>query len=110
MELTPAEQVWLEAFRRALTTEHPGAVTRMMIYGSKARGEAHAESDLDVLLILANEAGHLKRRLRRSGYDLAAGSELLPSILAYTEEEWERRRASGSPFRKAIERDAVPVL
>lgn len=33
-----------------------------------------------------------------------------PSILAYTQEEWESRRRSGSSFRKAVERDAVRVV
>ena len=40
---------------------HPGAVGEMLIYGSKARGQAHAESDLDVLLIVNNRPGTEKR-------------------------------------------------
>ena len=87
-----------------------GAVQAMLIYGSKARGQAHAESDLDVLLIVKNDAAGLKRELRWIGYLLAAKTDVLPSILAYTEEEWESRRRSGSTFRKAVERDAVRVV
>jgi hypothetical protein len=34
----------------------------------------------------------------------------LPSILAYTQEEWESRKRSGSTFRKAVERDAVRLV
>jgi predicted nucleotidyltransferase len=82
----------------------------MLIYGSKARGQAHAESDLDVLLIVKDEAATRKRELRRIGYLLAATTDVLPSILAYTKEEWESRRRSGSTFRQAVERDAVRVL
>jgi len=82
----------------------------MLIYGSKARGQAHAESDLDVLLIVKNEARRLKRELRRIGYMLAATSDVLPSILAYTEEEWESRRRNRSAFRQAVERNAVRVI
>jgi uncharacterized protein len=81
----------------------------MLIYGSKARGQAHAESDLDVLLIVKNNSGKLKRELRRIGYLLAAKTEALPSILAYTQDEWESRKRSGSSFRQAVERDAVRV-
>ena len=85
-------------------------VARMVIYGSKARGDDHPNSDLDVLLVVQNEAAHLKRHLRRIGYELAATSEAVPSLLAYTQDEWESRQKSGSPFHGAVERDAVQVL
>ena len=110
MRLTADEQAWLDAYRQALKEQHPGVVVRMVIYGSKARGDDHPESDLDVLLIVKNEASDLKRPLRRIGYELAATSDAVPSILAYTQDEWESRRESGSPFQQAVERDAVSVL
>jgi len=107
--LTKPEQEWLDAYRKALDEKYPDSVHEMLIYGSKARGQAHAESDLDVLLIVKNKAGRLKRTLRRIGYLLAATSDVLPSIIAYTEDEWESRKRSGSSFRQAVERDGVRV-
>jgi predicted nucleotidyltransferase len=65
LQLTQEEQAWLDAYREALGKKHPGTVREMLIYGSKARGQVHAESDLDVLLIVKNEAGAYKRELRR---------------------------------------------
>jgi uncharacterized protein len=109
LKLTRQEQRWLDDYRKAIEEKHPGVVEEMLIYGSKARGQAHAESDLDVLLIVKNGSGPLKRKLRRIGYLLAATSDVLPSILAYTQEEWESRKRSGSTFRQAVERDAVRV-
>jgi uncharacterized protein len=110
LQLLSEEQAWLDAYREALSKKYPGTVQEMLIYGSKARGQAHAESDVDVILIVKNEAGAHKRELRRIGYLLAAKTEVLPSILAYTEEEWENRKRSGSSFRKAVERDALRVV
>ncbi len=110
LQLTTEEQAWLDSYRAALDKQHPGAVQKMLIYGSKARGQAHAESDLDLLLIVKNGSGKLKRELRWIGYRLAATMDVLPSILAYTEEEWKSRKRSGSSFRKAVERDAVRVV
>ena len=110
LALSREESAWLDAYRRAIEEKHPGTVQRLVIYGSKARGEDHPESDLDVLLIVRNECAELKRELRRIGYLLAATSEAVPSILAYTEDEWGRRAESGSPFHRAVERDAVRVL
>ena len=110
LQLTSDEHDWLEAYRRTLQERYPGVVLRLVIYGSKARGEAHPDSDVDVLLIVTNRADHLKRPLRRLGYELAATSEAVPSILAYTHDEWESRKQSGAPFQQAVERDAVSVL
>jgi predicted nucleotidyltransferase len=110
MRLTIDEQVWLDAYRRVLEEQHPGVVARMVIYGSKARRDDHPDSDLDVLLIVKNGAAHLKRPLRRLGYELAAISDAVPSILAYTQDGWESRKASRVSFQQAVERDAVLVL
>jgi predicted nucleotidyltransferase len=79
LKLTREEQAWLNDYRKAIEGKHPGVVHEMLIYGSKARGQAHAESDLDVLLVVTNEAGILKKKLRRIGYLLAATSNVLPS-------------------------------
>lgn len=109
-KLTRDEGTWLHEYCKALAEQYPGAVQRLLIYGSKARGNAGPESDLDVLLVVSNRAAKLKRRLRWIGYTLAAASTAVPSILAYTEDEWGSRAHSGSPFRRAVERDAVQIL
>ncbi|MGD0948861.1 MAG: nucleotidyltransferase domain-containing protein [Candidatus Binatia bacterium] len=109
-KLTRDERIWLREYCKALAEQHPGAVRHLLIYGSKARGDAGPESDLDVLLVVSNPAAKLKRRLRWIGYMLAAASTAVPSILAYTEGEWGSPEQSSSPFRRAVERDAVQVL
>ena len=110
LKLTPDEQAWLNAYCNTLEDKYPTAVARMVIYGSKARGDDHPDSDLDVLLIVKNDAAGLKRELRGIGYLLAATSDVVPSILAYSEEEWDSRERSGSLFYQAVERDAERVL
>jgi predicted nucleotidyltransferase len=82
----------------------------MTVYGSKARGDAWPESDLDVLLILTNGAATRKGVLRGAGYLLAAATDVVASILGYTRHEWDARRVSGSAFRRNVERHGVRVL
>ena len=110
MKLTRPDKRWIDQYRRELTEKFPGMVEQMLIYGSKARGEAGPDSDLDVLLIVRDEAAKGKRAMREIGYLLAAEGDVVPSIMAYTVGEWECRRKSGSPFRQAVERDKVRVL
>ncbi len=40
------EQTWLDAYCQVRKEQHPGVVARMVIYGSKARGDDHPDSDL----------------------------------------------------------------
>ena len=109
-KLTRDERTWVREYCKALNEQYPGAVRRLLIYGSKARGDAGPESDLDVLLIVNDKAARQKRKLRWVGYMLAAASSVVPSILAYTEDEWASRERSGSSFQRAVEHDAVQML
>lgn len=110
LTLNAVEQAWLDAYRLELKTRHPDVVKRLVIYGSKARGDAREDSDLDVLLVVRNDASDLKRPLRRIGYGLAATTCAVPSIMAYTEAEWDQLRELRCPYRESVERDGVSVL
>ena len=108
--LDPEEWEWLAQFRETLAARFAGVVVNMLLYGSKARGDAREDSDIDVLLVVRDADAHLKRPLRQRAHDLAATSDALPSIVTYTEAEWARLGRLGSPFRAAVERDGVSVL
>ena len=98
LNLTRADKQWIDDFRRELTERFPGLVEQVLIYGSKARGEGGPDSDLDVLLLVRDEAAKRKRAMRDIGYLLAADGAVVPSIMAYTVQEWENRRKSGFPI------------
>ena len=110
MQLTASEQQWLDGYRQALRDQFADAVEQVLIYGSKARGDAGPDSDVDVLLIVRDEADAMKRRMRGLGHLLAAATDVVPSIMAYTRGEWDQRKRSRSPFRRNVERDGVRVL
>ncbi|WP_412061758.1 nucleotidyltransferase domain-containing protein [Rubrivirga sp. IMCC45206] len=50
--LAPAVQDALADARRALATLYGDRLVHAVLYGSQARGEARAESDVDVLVVL----------------------------------------------------------
>jgi len=106
----PEERLWLEQYVAAVRERYPDAVSRLLLYGSKARGDAHEESDIDLMLIVKDEAESLMWDLRWIGYDLAATSWAVPSILARSEAEWARLERLCSPFHAAVERDGIRVL
>ncbi len=110
LTLHPQEQVWLDEYRQALKGQHADAVLRLVVYGSKARGDAHDESDIDLLLVVDDDAADMKRSLRRLGHELAVPSLVLPSIMAYTQSEWNQLERYHSAYHAAVEREGVTVL
>ena len=109
LTLTPAESSWLQAYKSHLQAEFPDCVEQISIFGSKARGDAGADSDLDVLLVIREGDWRFKETLTRPGYDLAIGTEVVPSLHVYTTAEWEQLRAHASVFQEIVERDQVPA-
>lgn len=109
MKLTNEEQIWLDAYRTVLAEQFPGLVERIIIFGSKAKGTATADSDLDILLIIREGDWQLKDALVGPGYDLAVGPDVVPSILVYTAQEWENRSQLRAPLWQAVDCDGVQV-
>jgi predicted nucleotidyltransferase len=73
---------------------------RVILFGSYAREEAHAGSDLNLCLVVTEAGEWLERHAEfRRRVDLP-GLSIQPVI--YTSEELERLRAEGHPFVREI--------
>ncbi len=53
--LTPNERAALNAYTKRLLTKLPGQIERIILYGSRARGEGTTDSDVDLLVVLGGE-------------------------------------------------------
>ena len=80
----------------------------LLLYGSRARGDAHDDSDWDLLLLLdkpelvAKDYG-LTYPFRELGWDL--GEEINPTL--YTKSQWNSW--TYLPFYKNVERDKIVI-
>lgn len=110
LTLEPAEQQWLNKYRDALKREYPGVVRRMIVYGSKARGDAHQESDIDIVIIVRNDSPHLDRPVRLLGHDLATLTPAIPSMSVYTETARKNGLETGFTFQQNVEHEGVDVF
>ena len=83
--------------------------SRLILFGSQARGDAHEESDWD-LLILLNDGQLGRDAFGNYGYPFVElgweyGTYFSPKI--YTYSEWAERK--GTPFYNNISREGIAL-
>lgn len=70
--LTPVEQKILGLFVGHLNRVCPGEVEKVILYGSRARGDNRPDSDMDILILVKD-----KKRINRDNiYDFVIDAEL----------------------------------
>ncbi|MBN1961329.1 MAG: nucleotidyltransferase domain-containing protein [Deltaproteobacteria bacterium] len=81
--LTEAEAVALNDFVSAVRTSLGSLLQSIILFGSRARGQGHQESDLDIAIIVA-AGGRLQRRLVQDlAFDihLRTGIDIAPLVI-----------------------------
>ena len=77
--------------QQTMRQTEPSATT--ILYGSEARGDARADSDIDLLILLEGDKRDLKRESLISGalYDLELSTGVLISPMIMLRKQWENR-------------------
>lgn len=91
-----------------LRAERP-EVLDVRLFGSLARGDATAFSDVDLLILTQadDEPDPIQRILRYLPYfDLDRGVD----VLVFTTTEWQARLAQGDPFAQTLMRESVSLI
>ena len=72
--MSPEIQEILKRFKKELVNIYGDKIQSILLYGSRARGDEHPDSDIDILIILKDEFNY-SEMLKRSD-DLAASLSL----------------------------------
>lgn len=95
-----AEQIAREIDRLTDRLRAIGA-TRVVLFGSRARGAARAGSDIDLIAVMpCDPSWTFARRLAEVG--AAIDPRLATDLLVYTPEEYERMKQSSCFLRQAL--------
>ena len=81
----------VKQIKQTIEKTEPTATT--ILYGSEARGDARADSDIDVLILLEGDKRDFRREEELSGalYDLELNTGVLISPMIILRKQWENR-------------------
>lgn len=108
--LTDTEQQALETLARRLYTHYGDQIQSVILFGSKARGDAGPDSDIDVLVVLTNDDPHLRSSVRRLAARVSLEHDLLISVRAVGRSRWEELSRYRFPIYKAIQSEGIPLI
>jgi predicted nucleotidyltransferase len=101
--------VALAELTAALRGRFGARLHRLTLFGSRARGEAHEESDVDVLVVIDDLAASEKREVDAFVGDALTRHDVLISTLLVSRADLERLAARGRLIVREIERDAIAL-
>lgn len=78
--------------RDAILATNGGRVTRIILFGSRARGDARPDSDFDLLVIVRGLSGEEMRAYRLALYRALRGKGVVADPWVMDQEEFEETR------------------
>ncbi|HEX2021943.1 MAG TPA: nucleotidyltransferase domain-containing protein [Candidatus Thermoplasmatota archaeon] len=99
----------MEDFLARLPAESRRRVTKVVVFGSVARGEAGPESDVDLLVVWDGRVEEAYRHLIPIATDVLIERGVDLSIHPFTVEEYERIARVRTGFFENVDREGVLV-
>lgn len=105
--LTEREERAVRAFVERLSGRLGDRLVALVLFGSKARGTARADSDVDLLAIVTDHQA--VDVVYDVVTDILLEDDLYLSVKVFEEEEFERLRHPPSVFVQEVQHDGVPL-
>jgi predicted nucleotidyltransferase len=110
VHLDSQDQRAIDLFLHRLMTIYGQDVIDVRLFGSKARGDAGADSDLDVLVLVKRSDYALKHAILWLAADVSLACDVLlaPCVIPWT--AWERMADANTLFYRDIRSEGVSLL
>lgn len=83
---------------------------RIILFGSRARGNADKDSDMDVLVLINEPITHeIREKVSDCAWEAGFDDGIVVASLVYTKDEWESGPERYSPFAEAVRSEGISV-
>jgi len=107
--LTPNEQAAILEYVTRIRASFPERILTVTLFGSKARGDSDAESDIDLLALVDAEDNEFRSELWRIASDVSLEYNVVLSVRVFAQVRWAETRRIRLPLYRAIAADGVPL-
>ncbi len=105
--LSASEAGAVRAFVRMAHERFPQMIEQAVLFGSKARGEGQAESDIDVLVIVRREDWHLINAISTLAARISLEKNVLLGPIVVGQERWERMKRGNFSLYRNVAREGL---
>jgi predicted nucleotidyltransferase len=109
LKLTESEHAALRAFVDWVRGRFGTRLREIALFGSRARGEGHEESDLDVLVVIDDLTSREAREIAHQCGDVLTEHDVLISPFAVASARFALLRNRERRIAREIDRDAVAL-
>lgn len=108
--LSTREREALLAYIATLHNRFENQLVDVILFGSKARGDAHLDSDIDVLVLLDNPDIETLSEVRGLGFDILLTYGVFLSIRAMSRQQWQTLANTDNLFYHNLKQDGISLL
>ncbi len=109
LRLSEKEQLVLKKFREVLGKTLGRNLVEVKLFGSKARGDARKDSDIDVVVITATGDWHICDVIYSIVTDILLEDEICISPKVINKKDYDRLYKMRTPFIKNIIREGITI-
>lgn len=105
------DKALIEELKQRLPADVLSHIRRMIMYGSRARGDAAEDSDLDLVALVDEKTPELEQALDEIAYQLMWDHDFKPiiSLKVFSEDRFLNAAAKGLSFYRNVEREGVTI-
>ena len=108
--LSANEEKAIEVFVEKLLTEFGQDVDDVRLFGSKARGEANPDSDVDILILVKRPDYAFKHAILWLAAEVSLAYDVLLSPCVIPPAAWQQMSQSNTLFYRTICAEGIPVI
>ncbi|MGQ9833268.1 MAG: nucleotidyltransferase domain-containing protein [Candidatus Villigracilaceae bacterium] len=109
-QITKNENAALRTFLQRVLDELGAQVSQVILFGSKARGDSNADSDVDVLILASEENRRLQERINIIASQVSLDFDILINPLLIAEARWRQMSRERFSICRSVERDGVMLF